>query len=131
MNDLFLIYINFVGETHDGENIYEFIFSDDVSDVDGDEWDVYPAANRPEPPAREFVDEVMYLRSELKFDLIQSSNIFSYWDAIDGIIAIAWENIDTYEAYEENRLFFKYGDDKNTVMDKLYVRDLKLKGKLV
>jgi hypothetical protein len=40
---------------------------------------------------------------------------------MDGIIAIGWE-VSEYNG--DNRLVFKFGDDENTVKDKLYSRDL-------
>ena len=39
MNELFLIYINMVGKDYKGNLLYEFIFSDTLENVDGEEWD--------------------------------------------------------------------------------------------
>ena len=61
------------------------------------------------------------------FDVIQNSESFAIWDAVDGVISMAWENLDGYEEYPETRLFFKFGEPINSVDDKLYERDLVIK----
>jgi len=48
------------------------------------------------------------------------------WDAIDGIIAMAWENLDGDDEYPESRLFFSFGENKKSVESKLYEKDLVL-----
>jgi hypothetical protein len=124
MNELFLIYINMVGKDYKGNLLYEFIFSDTLENVDGEEWDTYPASGRPEPPHDNFIKKVGRLESELKLDVIQNSDTFALWDAVDGVIALAWENINAYDSYPEKRLFFKFGETIKDVEDKLYENDL-------
>jgi len=124
MNELFLIYINMVGKDYRGNLIYEFIFSDTLENVDGEEWDTYPASGRPEPPHENFIKKVGRLESELKLDVIQNSDTFALWDAVDGVIALAWENINAYDSYPEKRLCFKFGETIKDVEDKLYENDL-------
>lgn len=124
MNELFLIYINMVGKDYKGNLLYEFIFSDTLENVDGEEWDTYPASGRPEPPHDNFIKKVGRLESELKLDVIQNSDTFAVWDAVDGVIALAWENINAYESYPEKRLCFKFGEPIKDVADKLYENDL-------
>jgi hypothetical protein len=46
------------------------------------------------------------------------------WDAVDGIIALGWENMENYDEYPEKRLFFTFGEEFNSVEDKLYEKDL-------
>jgi len=127
MKDLYLIYINHVGKDYKGNLIYEFIFSDTIKDIDGEEWDTFPASGRPEPPHDVFIKHVGRLESELKLDVVQNSDTFSVWDAIDGVIALAWQNIDGEDSYPEHRLSFKFGETKNDVEAKLYEQDLILK----
>ena len=124
---LYLIYINEAGKTWRGENIYEFLFSDTTDDVDGYGWDVYPAAGTPEPPKVEMVLGVGKLHTEIKFDLIQNSDTFSVWDAVDGVIALGWENIVDYDEYPEKRMCFKFGEEINSVVDKLSEKEIILK----
>jgi hypothetical protein len=124
---MFLIFINKIGKNWKDEFIYEFIFSNSIDDIDGDEWDSYPAAGNPSPPNIEFIKKVGTLMTTLNLDVIQNSESFSIWDSVDGVISMAWENLDGYEDYPETRLFFKFGESINSVEDKLYERDLILK----
>lgn len=137
MENLYLIYIHVIGRDRKGVSMYEFIFSDIIEDIDGDEWDAIPASGRPNPPYEEFVKKVGLLISEEKtFDVVQDSDSFSVWDAIDGVIALGWENMDDYEEYPDKRLAFHFGEKIKDVEDKLYEHDLildyktKLNGKL-
>lgn len=127
MEEFFLVYINLVGKDYKGNFLYEFIFSDTVVDIDGEEWDTYPASGRPEPPHDIFIKKVGRLESELHLDVIQNSDTFAVWDAVDGVIALAWENINAYDAYPSKRLCFKFGETIGEVEEKLYELDLILK----
>jgi len=126
MNELFLIYVNIIGKNHMGNYLYEFIFSNTTKDINGVDWDVFPASGRPEPPNPHFIKKVGRLESELVLEVVQNSTVFSLWDSVDGIIALAWENIDDYETYPEKRLHFKFGELKSEVEAKLYEKDLVL-----
>jgi len=127
MNELFLIYVNMVGKDYKDNYIYEFIFSDSTKNIDGDEWDTFPASGRPHAPHDNFIKRVGRLESALKLDVIQNSDTFAVWDAIDGVIALAWENINAYDSYPDRRLCFKFGDAIKDVEAKLYEKDLILK----
>jgi len=120
-----LVYINEIGADWTGKNIYEFLFSehDSIEDVQGDDWDAYPAAGMPDAPSSNFVHKVGRLTTELKFDLIQKSDTFSVFDAVDGVISLAWENLLDYDEYPDKRLYFKFGEDIGSVEDKLYEKD--------
>lgn len=124
---MYLIYINKIGKNWKDEFIYEFIFSDSIDEIDGEDWDSYPAAGNPSPPNVDFIKKVGTLTTTLNLDVIQNSESFSIWDSVDGVISMAWENLDGYEEYPETRLFFKFGEPINSVDDKLYERDLILK----
>jgi hypothetical protein len=124
MKELYLIYVNYIGVNHEGNYLYEFIFSDTTKDIDGDEWDAYPASGRPKPPHLTFIKKVGVLCSELKLALVQASHNFCVWDAIDGVVSLAWEDIDEAENYPKKRLCFKFGEKINEVTEKLYEKDL-------
>ena len=115
-----------VGKDYKGDYLYEFIFSDTTKNIDGDEWDTFPASGRPEAPHEHLIKKVGRLESELKLDVIQNSDTFAVWDAVDGIVALGWEDIDGYDEYPESRLWFSFGLEINEVNDKLYERDLVL-----
>lgn len=116
-----------VGKDYKDNYIYEFIFSDSIKNIDGDEWDTFPASGRPHAPHDNFIKKVGRLESVLKLDVIQNSDTFAVWDAVDGVIALAWENINAYDSYPEKRLCFKFGESIKNIEDKLYEKDLILK----
>lgn len=119
-----LIYIHKLGEDWEGKFIYEFLFSNDTDGVDGEDWDAVPASGRPEPPHSEFVKSVGKLITNIQFNLVQDSDTFAVWDAVDGVVALGWEDIDGYEQYPETRLWFSFGLSQDEVNDRLYERDL-------
>ena len=121
-----LVYINKIGQNWKGNYIYEFLFSDIVKDIDGEGWDSYPSSGNPEPPDGRFIKETGLLNTTLKLDLVQESDSFAMWDAVDGIVAMSWENMEGYDEYPEKRLFFSFGEDIESVNDKLYEKDIVL-----
>jgi hypothetical protein len=124
MKDLFLIYVNKIGKDYKENYLYEFIFSDATKNIDGDDWDTFPASGRPSAPHDHFIKKVGRLESEIKFDVVQDSDTFAVWDAVDEVIALAWENINAYDSYPEKRICFKFGEPMDVVESKLYEKDL-------
>ena len=123
MDNLFLIYIHKIGSNWSDEILYEFLFSDTIEDIDGEFWDKFPAAGIPEPPREHFVKKVGKLSSEIDFCVVQNSDTFCVWDALDGIVGLGWEDISDYESYPDNRLHFHFGETLEEVNKKLYSRD--------
>ena len=123
MDNLFLVYINRVGQNWKGDYIFEFLFSDVTENIDGDGWDSYPASSNPEPPENKFIKKVGSLTSNLNLDLVSESDSFSIWDAVDGVVSMAWENLDGYEEYPDKRVYFSFGEEIKSVEDKLYEKD--------
>jgi len=129
--EFFLCYINKMGANYKGENLYEFIFTNknDLSLVDGESWDKTPSDGHPSPPHSIYVHSVGSLTTkEITLEVIQDSNYFGVYDAVDNIIALGWEKIeDDFEGMENiKRLSFHYGDSRKSVEDKLYSRDIVL-----
>ena len=121
-----LVYINKIGQNWKGNYIYEFLFSDILKDIDCEGWDSYPSSGNPEPPEGRFIKETGLLNTTLKLDLVQESDSFAMWDAVDGVVAMAWENMEGYDEYPEKRLFFSFGEDIESVNSKLYEKDIVL-----
>lgn len=124
-----LVYVNELGPNYKGDNIYEFIFSD-LDDVWGDDWDAEPASGKPSPPNIDYIKRVGALKnSEIELELIQNSDYFGVYDAIDGVISLAWEKGDSDEILinKRKRLVFQYGESVESVENKLYERDIVLK----
>jgi hypothetical protein len=123
----YLIYINGLGSNYKGENIYEFIFSDTTEDIWGENWEARPANGYPSPPDIEHVKKVGVLTNgEVTLELVQNSDVFSVQDSIDDVIALGWEKEDEIDFSLVKRLVFRYGDQEQTIKNKLYERDLVL-----
>ena len=126
---MILVYVNELGPNYKGDNIYEFIFSD-LDDVWGEDWDSEPASGKPLPPEMNYIKKVGVLKnSEIELNLIQNSDFFGVYDAIDGVISLAWERSDSDDIliHKRKRLVFQYGDNVEIVENKLYERDIVLK----
>ena len=119
-----LIYVNSLGPNYKGDNRYEFIFSEEY-DVWGEEWDKKPAHGAPQRPELTYVKNVGILKnSNITLELVQNSDYFAITDAMEDVIALAWETDESCE--NEKRLVFKFGDSEKIIKDKLYERDLLL-----
>lgn len=115
-----LIFVNGLGPNYKGDNLYEFIFSDTL-DVWGESWESKPSNGYPTPPELKYIKKVGVLRNtDIKLDLIQNSDFFSMVDAIDDVVALAWESDDE----NKKRLVFRFGQTEQEIKDKLYERDL-------
>ena len=122
-----LVYINGLGPNYKGDNIYEFIFSDTL-EVFGENWESKPSNGYPLPPDIEYVKKVGTLINEgVEFDLVQDSDVFSMIDSMDGVVALGWEKEDNEKDFSIiKRLVFHFGENENSVKDKLYERDIVL-----
>lgn len=123
---MLLIYINPLGKNYKGEFIYEFIFNDKTDIEFGDDWDICPASSGTlTPPEIKYIKKVEVLQSdEIELELAINSDSFSYTDAVENILAIAWEK---ESPDDEKRMVFHYGEKMTDVIDKLYARDIVLK----
>jgi len=123
---MFLIYINELGPNYKGQNIYEFIFGNELKDVWGADWESEPANGNPTPPNTDLVKKVGVIKKDgLAFELSQNSDFFSMSDAMDKIIALGWESLDEKEI-EESRLVFHFGESIESIENKLYDREIVL-----
>ena len=117
----YLIYVNGLGPNYKGDNLYEFIFSDE-KDVWGEFWESKPSNGYPTPPELKHIKKVGVLRNtDIKLELIQNSDFFCMIDAIDDVVALAWE---TDEENGQKRLVFRFGMTEQEIKDKLYEKDL-------
>ena len=117
----YLIYVNGLGPNFKGDNIYEFIFSDE-QEVWGENWDSKPCNGYPLPPELKYIKKVGVLRdTNVKLALIQNSDYFSMVDAVDGVVALAWEEDDLVK---QPRMVFRFNDEEQKIKDLLYEKDL-------
>jgi hypothetical protein len=117
----YLTYVNGLGPNYKGDNLYEFIFSDSL-DVWGESWESKPSNGYPTPPELQYIKKVGVLRNtDLKLELIQNSDFFCMIDAMDDVVALAWEQ---EESEGQKRMVFRFGSSEQEIKDKLYERDL-------
>jgi len=125
---MFLVYINPLGKNHKGEFIYEFIFNDNIEIEFGEDWMVLPASSGSlTPPPMKYIKNVEILQTtELELELAIYSDSFQYSDAVENILAVGWEK---ESPDDQIRLVFQYGEKEESIIDKLYSRDIKLNKK--
>lgn len=70
-----LIYVNELGPNYKGDNIYEFIFSDTIDNIWGENWESKPANGYPLPPDLDFIKKVGVLKNDqITMTVIQNSD---------------------------------------------------------
>jgi hypothetical protein len=117
----YLIFVNGLGPNYKGDNLYEFIFSDSL-DVWGESWESKPSNGYPTPPELKYIKKVGVLKkTDVKLELIQNSDFFCMIDALDDVVALAWE---PDEVRGQKRMVFRFGETEQQIKDKLYERDL-------
>lgn len=121
-----LIYVNEIGSDYKGQKQYEFIFSKST-DLDIEDWFVIPASSsqNSKSPDIQYVDLVGLLKNtDLELELIQNSDYFGVIDAVDNVIALAWEKFDFDSEFD--RLSFRFGESVESVTKKLKQRNYHL-----
>lgn len=126
VNELSLGMIHPVGNEVDGIKRYELIFTDNPDEFFGEDFEYKPCSLINELlPYEKYITEKKVIKTEINFDVIQKSDSFGMQDALDGIVAIAWENIDQYDEYpEDGRLFFFFGEKLSSVAQKLTIKGI-------
>lgn len=124
--ELKLAFVKYVGEETGGLNVYEFIFTEHINSFWGVNFEYKPAGLCNELiPSETYIDKIHRIKMNIKLSLIQDSYCFSFQDAIDGIVALCYEDIDDYEEYpKDGRLVFKFGEDYNEVERKLAMKKI-------
>ena len=122
----YLCFIRLIGEENDGYYRYEFIFTDNIDEVFGEEFDQKPACLvNGLMVSEEYIYEVHIVKMKIKLDLIQNNCCFSVSDCYDGIIALAWQSLEGLEEYpEDGRIFFKFGETLEEVENKLAIKNV-------
>jgi len=59
--------------------------------------------------------------TDVKLELVQNSDYFGMVDAVDGVVALAWEED---EDTKKPRMVFRFNDEEKKVKDLLYEKDL-------
>ena len=126
LNEVYLCFIRLIGEENDGYYRYEFIFTDSPDEVWGEDWEHKPIGLINNPmPSDDYLTEIHIVKTKIKFDLIQNNMCFSMQDCLDGIVALAWQNIDELDAYpEDGRIYFMFGESLEDVERKLALKNV-------
>lgn len=126
LKETYLCFIKLVGEESDGYYRYEFIFTDNPDDFWGENFETKPCCLVNNLfPSDEYITEIHTVKTKIKLDLIQNNCCFGFQDALDAIVAIAYENIDTYEEYpNDGRLVFMFGETEDEVSRKLAMKNV-------
>lgn len=123
---IYLCFIRLIGEENDGYYRYEFIFTNDVDNVWGENFDQKPACLVNNlMVSEEYVYEIHVVKMKIKLDLIQNNCCFSVSDCYDGCVSLAWQNLDNETEYpEDGRIFFKFGETLEEVENKLAIKNV-------
>lgn len=126
MDNEFLCFIKFIGTDIDGMYMYEFLFTQDTETFWGENFEYMPCCLCNElVPNDDAFDIVKRVRMRIKLSLVTESCCNSMQDCMDGIIALAWEDISEYEEYpEKGRLILQYGMTYDDVEDELAKRNV-------
>lgn len=121
-----LIFVNPIGKNSDEKYEYEFFFSNSPETAWAEDWNISaPSACSNMTPDESMYQRVERLITDIPLFCAQENSCFSYQDCMDNIIALAFEDISTYEEYPTPyRIVFKYGETYNDVIDKLNSRKL-------
>ncbi len=129
MKNLKLAFINALGKDVNGYINYEFLFTEDIDDVWGEDWEVKPAGICNISSLESNLYNKNYiLETNLILELAQNCNCFSMNDCTDGIIPLCWEDISDYEEYpEDGRFIVHFGENLADVNYKLAQKGLNFK----
>ena len=123
MNE-FLAFVRKIGNTLEGQNIYEFMFTTVPDVVWGDNFNIIPAGIIPNLiPENNCLSRKGRVITDIEFRLACESTCFSMMDSIDGIISLCFT-----EAGIEQEFHFDFGEEYNDVISKLKKRDIRTIG---
>ena len=123
-----VIYVLYVGKNTDNDYIYHLLISTDTENTWAEGWENKPACvMRDLTPEDDMYEYVAEIKTNIKLDLAQNCCCTSMQDCRDGIIPLAYENLDEAEEYpEEGRIVIHFGDFVDDVAKKLARRDIVL-----
>lgn len=121
MNE-FLAFVKHIGNTLDGQNIYEFMFTTVPDVVWGDNFNIIPAGIIPNlTPEPNCLSKKGRVITDIDFNLACKSTCFSMMDSIDGIISLCFT-----EAGIDEEFHFNFGEKYDDVIHKLELYNLSL-----
>lgn len=120
--DEFLAFVHKIGNTLDGQNIYEFMFTTVPDVVWGDNFNIVPAGIIPNLiPEKNCLSRKGRVITDTDLHLACESTCFSMMDSIDKIISLCFT-----EAGINDEFKFDFGEEFNVVVDRLKLHNLAL-----
>ena len=118
----YLAFVKKIGNTLQGDNIYEFMFTTVPDVVWGDNFNIIPAGIIPNlMPDMNSLSRKGRVITDIDFKLACESTCFSMMDSIDGIISLCFT-----EAGIDDEFNFDFGEEFNNVVNKLKKHGLDL-----
>jgi hypothetical protein len=118
----FLAFVKKIGNTLDGQNIYEFMFTTVPDVVWGENFNIIPAGIIPNlTPETNCLSRKGRVITDIDFHLACESTCFSMMDCIDKIISVCFT-----EAGIEKEFKFDFGEEFNVVLNRLKEYGLEL-----
>lgn len=135
MEEAKLIYVLKVGTNTKEENIFEFIFSDDITNINPNQWgwDEIPASDFARPPTTDYIKAIYTIKTKnLDLFCLHEATDREYMHGYHTIHALAYEiENDDYDSYDEFNdkplLVFHYGMSYKIIKDLLESRNIKMK----
>lgn len=118
----YLAFVRKIGNTLDGQNIYEFMFTTVPDVVWGDNFNIIPAGIIPNLiPEMNSLSRKGRVITDIDFKLACESTCFSMMDCIDNIISLCFT-----EAGIDNEIKFDFGEEFNVILNRLKENNLEL-----
>lgn len=121
--NLFLLFVKYIGKESDGINVYEFLFGNEEEKQNffGQDFEIKPSGLVTNlQPYENSYSVVKKVRIDMDLDLAQDNLCYSFQDVFDGVCCLASQNIDSLDEYPKNgRLVLNYGERLIDVDNKL------------
>lgn len=118
----YLAFVRKIGDTLDGQYIYEFLFTTVPDVVWGENFNIIPAGIIPNlMPEMNSLSRKGRVITDIEFKLACESTCFSMMDSIDRVISLCFT-----EAGIEKEFKFDFGEEFNVVRDRLKKYNLDL-----
>ena len=121
--NLFLLFVKYIGKESDGINVYEFLFGNEEEKQNffGQDFEIKPSGLVTNlQPYENSYSVVKKVRIDMELDLAQDNLCYSFQDVFDGVCCLASQNIDSLDEYPKNgRLVLNYGERLIDVDNKL------------
>lgn len=118
-----LVLVSYMGESYDGLNCYEFVFSQTPYAEAGNNWTVNGSDTLKIDIPKKVISSIKILRTEIDLSLAGEQPQFVFLDAVKGIIPLAWEAYDP-DIIDKVRMVFHYGIAINEVESELRLKRL-------